>query len=299
MIQSQQLDERAFATLNFDSAAHGWQALLLRQLTYLPEYEDASIPAVRDQTITMVLSGETDVASGIDGRWRWARTRPGTISMTAPGQPARLRWQARTRDPLQSVAVYVPVTCTNRLIAEVWDRDPDQVCFPDTLAMADPVLEHTIVGLLRAAEDGFPDSYAEAAVDFLIVHTLLRHGNLPPVPELGAEVLRIRKAKMFLRENLHRPVALAEVAQEVGLSRYHFQRTFLRQSGETPNRYLNRLRIEQACHALVAGSASVTAIASRCGFTNPSYFSLVFRRATGSTPLAYRRLHRPEPRSLD
>lgn len=142
----------------------------------------------------MLLSGESDVASGIDGQWRWARTRPGIISMTAPDQPARLRWRARSDEPLQSVALYVPATRTNRLVEELWDRDPGQIGFPDTLAITDPVLEHTIKGLIGAAEDGLPDCYAEAAVDFLIVHSLVRHGNVPPVPEIGAEDERMRRS---------------------------------------------------------------------------------------------------------
>lgn len=293
MIQSRQLDQSAFADLTFDSAEHRWRALLLRRLTSLPECEEARIPAVPDQTITMLLSGETDVASGIDGRWRWARTRPGIVSMTAPGQAARLRWRARSDEPLRSLALYVPAARTDRLIEELWDRDPGRIGFPDTLAIADPVLEQTIRGLLRAAEDGLPEIYAEAAVDFLMVHALVRHGNVPPVPAVGAEDRRVRQAKTYLRENLHRPISLAEVAQEIGLSRYHFQRTFRPQTGETPNRYLTRLRVEAAGRALATGSATVTEIAGRCGFTNLAYFSSVFRRATGSSPSGYRRRHRP------
>lgn len=69
MIQNQLFDQSAFAELTFDSANHGRQALLLRPLTTVQQCEDAHIPAVPDQTITMLLSGETDVASGIDARW--------------------------------------------------------------------------------------------------------------------------------------------------------------------------------------------------------------------------------------
>ncbi len=41
-------------------------------------------------------------------------------------------------------------------------------------------------------------------------------------------------------------MSLAEVAEEVALSRYHFQRTFRRETGEIPNRFLNWLRVEAA-----------------------------------------------------
>lgn len=76
------------------------------------------------------------------------------------------------------------------------------------------------------------------------------------------------------------------------MSRYHFQRAFLRQTHETPNHYLSRLRIEEACRRLTTRSASVTEVAGLFGFTNPGYFSSVFRRATGFSPSSYRRLRR-------
>lgn len=94
-----------------------------------------------------------------------------------------------------------------------------------------------------------------------------------------------------MRENLHRTVSLLEVAQEIGMSRYHFQRTFLRQTHETPNHYLSRLRIEKACRRLATRPASVTEVAGLFGFTNPGRSS-VFRRATGFSPSTYRRLRR-------
>lgn len=69
-IQARQVDQSAFAHLHFDSAQHSWRALRLRQLTYLPEFEAGCLPAISEQTMTMLLSGESDVASGIDRRWR-------------------------------------------------------------------------------------------------------------------------------------------------------------------------------------------------------------------------------------
>ena len=69
MSTSQALDQSAFADLTFDSSEHGWNTLLLRQLTFLPQCEDAFIPPVPAQTITVVLSGDSDIASGIDERW--------------------------------------------------------------------------------------------------------------------------------------------------------------------------------------------------------------------------------------
>ena len=291
MFQSLDLDQRAFSDRTFDSWEHGWRSLLLRRFTYRDQLDPVTIPPVAEQFISLVMRGTSVVESGTGGRWTSARTVPGTISMTAPNRPAQLRWRTVSAEPIENLEMHLPAGTTARLVQELWDRDVGQVDMPDDLATTDPVLTQTMLGLLRAAEAGAPDLYAETAVEFLTVHTLVQHGRLPALRTRGNDDARVRWTRTFLRENLHRPLSLAEIAAEAGLSRYHFLRLFQRQTGETPHRYLTRLRIERARHELEHGSAAITEIASRCGFANPASFATAFRQQTGSSPSAYRQLH--------
>lgn len=295
MMQSLALDLRAFADRTFCSWERGWRSLLLRRRTFLPEVEDAVIPAVAEQSIFLWLRGESAVESWADGRWQSGRSVPGTIAMTAPGLPARLRWRALSGEPLESIELRLPAGTTARVVEELWDRDSARVRFPDTLATTDPLLRQTLVDLYEAARAGAPDLYAETAAEFIAVHTLLRHGGLALPHAFRGDDERIRRARSFLRENLDRPLSLAEIAAAADLSRYHFLRLFQRQTGETPHRYLTRLRIEQGREELARGSATISEIAARCGFNSPSSFSNAFQRETGCTPSAYRRLHRHSP----
>lgn len=290
MLQSLALDLGAFADRTFCSWERGWRSLLLRRYTFLPEVDDAVIPAVAEQSIFLWVRGQSAVESGADGRWRSGRSVPGTVAMTAPGRPARLRWRALSAEPLEATELRLPAATTARVVEELWDRDPARVRFPDTLATTDPLLRQTLVDLFEGARAGAPDLYAETAAEFLAVHTLLRHGGLPAPPLTRGDDERIRRARAFLRENLHCPLSLAEIAAEAGLSRYHFLRRFRDQTGETPHRYLTRLRIERGREALAHGSANVSEVAGRCGFATPASFSNAFRRETGCTPSAYRRL---------
>ncbi len=54
--------------------------------------------------------------------------------------------------------------------------------------------------------------------------------------------------------------------------------------------YLNRYRIQQARQLLKNTHKSITEIALDVGFSSSSYFSRIFRRETGMSPEAYRRL---------
>ena len=292
MFQSLALDQTPYARTTFDSWEHGWRSLLLRRFSYRDQMEEVAIPPVAEQLVSLLIRGEATVESQTGGGWVSARTVPGTISMTAPDRPSQLRWRNVAPEPLESLELHLPAGTTGRLAEELWDRDIRQLNLPDELATTDPVLEQTLLGLLRAAEGGLPDLYAETAVEFLTVHTLTQHGRLPAPRTAGAEDERIRRARAFLRENLHLPLSLTAIAAEMGMSRYHFLRVFQRQTGETPHRFLTRLRIEQGRHDLEHGTATVIEIASRCGFASPSHFATTFRRHTGYSPSSYRSLHR-------
>lgn len=84
-------------------------------------------------------------------------------------------------------------------------------------------------------------------------------------------------------------LSLGALAHEVGMSRYHFLRTFRDLVGMTPHQYLLHLRMTKAATDLRVTDEPVTAIALSAGFNDLSTFSRRFRRLMGASPAAYRR----------
>lgn len=80
---------------------------------------------------------------------------------------------------------------------------------------------------------------------------------------------RIARAIRFLREHADRQPALREVAAEVGLSEYHFQRLFSRWAGVSPKRFLQYLTKERA-RAALRESRSLLDAAFEAGLSGPS-----------------------------
>lgn len=154
------------------------------------------------------------------------------------------------------------------------------------------MLAQTVLALFRALQRGAPDLYAESAAEFLGVHALVEHGSAPPPPSPHREGARVRRARAFLDERIHLPVSLADVAAEVGFSRYHLVRVFREETGETPLRYVTRRRMDLARAELRRGEASITEIAAAAGYRNASQFSRAFRREVGASPSAYRAAQR-------
>ena len=84
------------------------------------------------------------------------------------------------------------------------------------------------------------------------------------------------------------PLDVPTLARIAHVSEAHFIRTFRATFGETPNRYLQRRRVERAMFLLRSGGRSVTDICMDVGFSSLGTFSRVFRDIVGEPPSVYR-----------
>lgn len=94
----------------------------------------------------------------------------------------------------------------------------------------------------------------------------------------------------YLHEHYAEPVSREDLARHVGLSDDYLTSCFHKELGMTPVAYLNRYRVQQAKQLLTYTHKSITDIALDVGFSSSSYFSRIFRRETGMSPEAYRRM---------
>lgn len=101
---------------------------------------------------------------------------------------------------------------------------------------------------------------------------------------------RIRRAILYMRENLAPELDMTALASQVGLSRAHFFNLFQRETQTTPLVYANVLRVEAAIRRLTASDEAVTAMSYALGFSAPGHFSRFFRQHAGVTPSEYRRV---------
>ena len=99
----------------------------------------------------------------------------------------------------------------------------------------------------------------------------------------------VRKAIVHIHQNFQNPFSRFELAQKLGVSEDYLTHCFSEELGMPPNKYINRFRIEQAKAMMRDQSAiSITQIALETGFSSQAYFSRVFRKETGQTPMEYR-----------
>ena len=67
--------------------------------------------------------------------------------------------------------------------------------------------------------------------------------------------------------------------------------SFTKFTGMSPIQYLNQRRLETACQLLRDTDYSISDISSQTGFSSQSYFTQIFRKFYGITPVKYRQLH--------
>ncbi|SIT28949.1 helix-turn-helix domain-containing protein [Achromobacter sp. MFA1 R4] len=100
---------------------------------------------------------------------------------------------------------------------------------------------------------------------------------------------RLRSAISYMRENVHEPVAVEDIAAKVGLSRGHFFALFRDQLNTTPQVFWSAVRVEEAVRRLVHQEQPLTSVAMDLGFSTPGNFSRFFRDHMGVSPSRFRR----------
>ena len=105
----------------------------------------------------------------------------------------------------------------------------------------------------------------------------------PPLPETVHEP-RVRRALLLMEQNLARPVAIATIAQELGVSVRQLERLCREQVGVAPASLYRQLRMRYAHWLIDNTDRSVTEIAIEAGFADCAHFSRQFKDAYGLSP---------------
>ena len=101
--------------------------------------------------------------------------------------------------------------------------------------------------------------------------------------------VRLADLVAWMAENLHRPLSVDDLAERAGLSPRQFARAFRAETGTTPARMLEGLRVEAARRLLESENAGVSGVALRCGFGADETMRRAFLRHLGVPPGHYRR----------
>jgi len=112
------------------------------------------------------------------------------------------------------------------------------------------------------------------------------------------DITLISKAVDFIEDNLREAIAVADMADAVAYSLYHFCRMFNQATHHTPYDYLMRRRLSQAAQELLQSDKKIIDIALDYQFNSPETFSRAFKRVFGMQPSQLRKQGSVDPRRL-
>ncbi|WP_164716585.1 response regulator [Paenibacillus whitsoniae] len=98
----------------------------------------------------------------------------------------------------------------------------------------------------------------------------------------------IEQIQKFISEHYAKNLTIAEIAASVYLSQTYVSLLFKQETGETIYEYLMKVRISKAKELLRDPRIKFYEVCELVGYTDPSYFSKLFKKITGLTPSAYR-----------
>ncbi|MFA9389186.1 MAG: helix-turn-helix domain-containing protein [Prolixibacteraceae bacterium] len=98
----------------------------------------------------------------------------------------------------------------------------------------------------------------------------------------------VKKSQVFMKQHIGDAMSLEELAQNAGLSVSHFSRLFKQRTRHSPLDYFIQLKVQHACQLLDYSELRVLEIANAVGYDDAYYFSRVFKKVMGVSPMIYR-----------
>ncbi|MCC8424749.1 AraC family transcriptional regulator [Mucilaginibacter sp. UR6-11] len=96
----------------------------------------------------------------------------------------------------------------------------------------------------------------------------------------------------YMKKNLRKKFLIEDLASQCSKSVSHYSRLFHQKTGSSPINYFNLLKIQASCQHLYFTDRSIKEIAATLGFDDQYYFSRLFSKLIGMSPLKYRKTHK-------
>ena len=160
---------------------------------------------------------------------------------------------------------------------------------------AQAAVQELLLEMLEQFERKERYSYLFLKADLLKLLAILASEYESDQPEektilLGRYHTAMEQALAYLEEHYGEKLYLEDVCKTAMMSKSSFSYLFKQMTGATFSEYLMQLRIAKAQELLKNSALSVMEIAFTCGFRDSAYFTRAFRRATGTSPVQYRKI---------
>ncbi|OCI90905.1 hypothetical protein A6U85_25345 [Agrobacterium sp. 13-626] len=245
------------------------------------DHGDLAFDYTADNEVDLILNLTT--AHRVVGRVDQVHSAPvpiiGTISIIPPHRTYRLNIKGRCR----ILALRLPRAKFAGIPPDL-EKTARDLSFSPLFNIDDPALERLI--FITAAAETFSEQ--ERGLEWIAArlcvasHLISSAANKPL--RGGLPPNRLHRIERKIDSDIAGPLPLSELADEAGMSPFHFARTFAMTTGWSPHKFILRRRIRRAVELFAETSMSVGEIADMLGFTHHSHLARTMRRYIGITP---------------
>ena len=153
--------------------------------------------------------------------------------------------------------------------------------------------------VLALIEKDLGPSAAKTVASLLVMNQRRRGGQKQHsvLLDIAPKSDRIETVLTYIRQNLHSELSVQTLAAVANLSPRQFSRAFMDETGQSPAKAVERLRLEAASFMMEEGRHSVSVIAAQTGFGDRERMRRAFVRNLGKPPRALREARRQDAES--
>lgn len=224
-----------------------------------------------------------------DGKTHTGLYQRGEILITPANTPLFVRWKGDEN----CLQIQLTTEFLQSIAQETLNQNSDRLELLPGFQIRDAQIEAIAMMLFAEHQQEHTDNglYLDSLTNVLAVNLLRHHTASKPqlsIYEGGLSTRQLGKVLDYIDAYLDKNIRLANLAQLLGMSPFHFSRLFKQSIGMTPHQYLSQQRVERAKQLLKKTDRLIIDIALECGFSSHSHLSKQFRQITGITPKAYR-----------
>ena len=278
----------------FESRSEAWRDIKAWITALPPAVDTLHIPSVSEPFLAWTTSGVVDFQERENEQpWITHRIQKGSFFLTSGGAPYDVRWRAVSKEPFETMLVFVELPVLQRALEEVFGDDAAHARLRDASAFNDEGL-NSLLGLLREEllRGQASPLFVQGIAQTLAVYLARNYGVTDEEARSGSPSLpnyKLRQITDWMAAHVAEDFSLDRLAAQAGLSKFHFQRLFKNALGVSPSRYQINLRMSLARRLLRETKMSIVDVALEVGYADPSHFAKLFRREIGLSPSDYRR----------
>ena len=171
----------------------------------------------------------------------------------------------------------------------ITENSNGQFCILDHFESMD--ITSCLRNILREMElkqPGYED-ICQAFMEILIIRLMRSTGlSVPAEPQNNVGNHQCAAVRRYIDHHFKESLTLDQLAEEAHMNKFYLSHAFKQEYGVSPINYMISRRINESKYLLAETDLSLSQIAQLLGFSSLSYFSQVFRKTQGVSPMEYR-----------